>query len=99
MHTNYLASFADSTTWLFERGINTLKQLEKWIQDLRYLEGRQPSTLTTYRRFVGKFLRSVQNDTIIQADVDDFVRSLLEAGVNPGYVNSLSGAINSFLSW
>jgi hypothetical protein len=65
---------------------NTLKQhsnlLEKWLQDLRYLEGRAPSTLVTYRRFVGKFLSSVQHDPILQADVDDFVRSLMEENFN-----------------
>jgi integrase/recombinase XerD len=82
---------------------NTLKHhqklLEKWLQDLRYLEGRAPSTLVTYRRFVGKFLESCQHDPILQADVDDFVRSLMEAGTTPGYVNSLAGCINAYLGW
>jgi integrase len=73
--------------------------LEKWLTYLRYLDGRAASTLVTYRRFVGKFLSTIQNDPIIQSDVDDFVRSLLESETNPGYVNSLAGCVNAFLTW
>jgi site-specific recombinase XerD len=73
--------------------------LEKWLQDLRYPEGRASSTLDTYRRFVGKFLDACRHDPILQADVDNFVRSLLESNTNPGYVNSLAGAVNAYLGW
>jgi site-specific recombinase XerD len=76
-----------------------LKYMENWLQDLKYLEGRQDSTLQTYRRFVTKFLTTVKNDPMIQADVDNFVRGLLETGVSPGYINSLGGCINAFLTW